>query len=434
MADTDTHGRLLRLMAPHGADTWLEWPEGSPSWVTRRNGGLSARMLHKGHPIGLIPNREVSCWFAVDLDHKTARGRTPSRYHPASDPSALPSIRDLLSQSGIEGTITVGSSSSGGIHLWAPIPNQPTMALAIWLRRVFSDSGYVLAPGVLELFPNVPKSGSNHQGIRVPLLSPGSAVLDPETLLPVHHRIEAFCDAWERCLGWNDAFRVPTACAGATGYFRRLPEAVERLQRGFTAAGQTNELAGCAAYVGASEGLSGAALRSRMCALLARAPGCQKFSGHWNENRRGTLDNWWRYYSTMASKARAAELASSRKPKTDANPRHNDELAARKRYELASAAMVLRDQGITFDTVTAARTALIAEVKRTGGQMSINTVMKHPDIVGWLHAWEGRQGCEPRCTEREITPQPCTDMGCQDCSLPRGSDQRQGFPLEQSRI
>jgi hypothetical protein len=211
-------------------------------------------------------------------------------------------------------------------------------------------------------------------------------VLDPETLLPVHHRIEAFCDDWERCLGWNDGFLVTTACDGATGYFRRLPEAMERLQRGFTVAGQTNELAGCAAYVGAFEGLSGAALRSRMCALLARAPGCQKFSGHWNEIRRGTLDMWWRYYSNMASKAGAAGLASARKPKTDTNSRHNDELAARKRHELASAAMALREQDITFDTVTAARMALIAEVKRTGGQMSINTVMKHPDIVGWLLA------------------------------------------------
>jgi hypothetical protein len=83
---------------------------------------------------------------------------------------------------------------------------------------------------------------------------------------------------------------------------------------------------------------------------------------------------------------RAAGLASARKPNTDTNPRHNDELAARKRYELASAAMDLRDQGIRFDTVTAARKALIVEVKRTGGQMSINTVMKHPDIVGWLLA------------------------------------------------
>jgi hypothetical protein len=260
------------------------------------------------------------------------------------------------------------------------------MALAIWLRRVFSDSGYVLAPGVLELFPNVPKSGSNHQGIRVPLLSPGSAVLDPETLLPVHHRIEAFCDAWERYLGWNDGFRVPTACAGATGYFRRLPEALERLQRGFTAGGQTDELARCAAYIGASEGLSGAALRSRMCALLELAPGCQTFSGHWREIRRGTLDMWWRHYSTKASKARAAGAASPRTPKPNTNPRHNDELAARKRCELASAAMILRERGITFNNVTAARKALIAEVKRTGGQMSMNTVMKHPNLVGWLLA------------------------------------------------
>jgi hypothetical protein len=260
------------------------------------------------------------------------------------------------------------------------------MALAIWLRGVFSDAGYLLAPGVLELFPNVPKYGSNHQGIRVPLLTPGSAVLDAETLLPVHHKIEAFCDLWEQCLSWNDDFHLPTAYPGATGYFRRLPEALDRLQRGFTAAGQTDELASCAAFVGASEGLSGAALRSRMCALLARAPGCQKFSGHWPEIRRGTLDKWWRHYSTKASKARAAGAASPRTPKPDTNPRHNDELAARKRCELASAAMDLSEQRITFDNATAARKALIAEVKRTGGQMSMNTVIKHPDIVGWLLA------------------------------------------------
>lgn len=402
LADDYAYERIIKLLAPHGAKPWLEWRQESSSWIKCKYGLLNSGRLTRGYPFGLIPDKKLTSWFVIDIDNKPNRC---SQYHPARDQNALTQIRKILEEQGIEGTITIRSSDSGGIHLWAPLPEVPTFQLAVWLRRLFTDAGFVLEPGTLEIFPNVPRPGSDHQGIRIPLLTKGSFVLDFETLIPIHNNIEAFCDDWERLLSWNEDFRLPNLVQAATGYFRRLPEAKKRLEQGFTAKGQTDELAGQAAYIAASEGLSGAALRSRMNALLKQAPNCKELSGHWHEISQGKSEKWWRHFSDKAAKACLNTAPNYSRKARKTNPHYNDELARRKRCDVLAAVNALLAQGRKFSTITDSRNAVISEVKLQGGKMSINTVRKHDDLTMRLLATDqDRSWCETRCTAKEFTP------------------------------
>jgi hypothetical protein len=378
LAASDPYERIIKLLAPHGATRWLEWPKESSSWITCKYGQLNANLLKRGYPFGLIPNKNLTSWFVIDIDNKPNRR---SQYHPENDQNALAKIRKILADNGIEGTITLRSSNSGGIHLWTPIPEVSTLELAVWLQQLAREAGLVLAPGTLEIFPNVPKTGSDHQGIRIPLLTQGSFLLDSDTLNPTSSNIELFCDIWERYLGWNQDFALPNQNQAYTGYYRQIPASKERLQRGFTGRGQTYELAGHAAYIAASEGLSGVAIRSRMCALLKQAPNCKALSGHWREIKEGKLDKWWRHYSDKAPKNLARNTLTHDRKNKQKNPLYNQELSDMKRRDLLVAANLLIAQGQKFSTVTQARRAIITEVQRSGGKMSINTVLKHDDLT-----------------------------------------------------
>lgn len=404
MASKEDLERLFALLVGC-TRPWIEWPDHAEHWITYSRGQLTPSRLGVGHPVGILPGRRRSRWAAIDIDHKPNK---VSQYHPQRTEDGIDKIIAILAKNGLEGVVRIQSSTSKGIHLWMPVPEQKTTDLAQWLHSIFANEQCVISQGTLELFPNTPRKGASYKAIRVPLLSPGSWVLD-EDLFPIHQDIGSLCDELERALWINSEFMIRGQPEVPHDYFHDIPQARSRLEKGFTGPGQTDKLAMDAAYIGAYEGLKGAALRTRMCNLLKNAPNAQKHSSHYKEIERGTYDSWWRFYSSKSRTWRESQRevgACKKAPNT--NPSHNSEKSARARMDLERAAETLTQQGLTYPHITAARKALVDQVHQLGGTMSINTVRKHDDIslslIGTESSDEARARCEPSCSAVEFTP------------------------------
>lgn len=395
MAQDDVHGRLLRLVMPHGAYHWLEWPPDSPSWLSRSRGQLQPKVLSQGYPVGVRPDRYRCHFLALDIDFGSC-------YHPSQDPSAIDRICGVLANHGIERLLRVRSSSSGGLHLWAPLPEQGTRELARWLEQRITAAAFHVAKGHLELFPNLALPGSAHNGIRLPLIAPDSWILDDD-LDPVHQSIEGLCEEWTACLACNEEFTLglpatPPAPSGVRG--GKPAEAWERLSKGWSGHGQTYALAKDAAFVACCEGLRGVALQSRMCKLMAQAPGCQAWSKHWAEIASGKYGNGLaKYYSKLGADFARNKPAAERKTKerSSRNPAYNKELSDRRKQALVEACQELENSGEFFQCRTHAINRLLEIVKmKSGRSMSKSTIYKiHLDLVHNLVTPESEAPLDP---------------------------------------
>ncbi|HEY9681897.1 MAG TPA: hypothetical protein V6C86_09985 [Oculatellaceae cyanobacterium] len=118
--------------------------------------------------------------FAVlDIDAK-------SKYH---NKSQLDRLLKVLTKAGLGRCSLYRSSFSGGWHLYIFFDEQISSAdLRKQLVHLLSLSDFVVADGVLEVFPN-PGNGSKGKGLRLPL-QPGWAWLDKRTLDIDHYREE----------------------------------------------------------------------------------------------------------------------------------------------------------------------------------------------------------------------------------------------------
>ncbi|MCP9782848.1 hypothetical protein KBY83_05865 [Cyanobium sp. WKJ7-Wakatipu] len=366
--------RLHSLIVDRKFD-WLRKPP-AKDWFTVNNYPIRPEHLLSGEPTATRPGQGLTRWLVIDID-------AGGRYHPKNNPDAIPKILQLLAEQGLEGVLIVQSSDSRGIHLWVPIPPQLTSIVAKWLEDLIRLAGFQVQPGHLELFPNVTKKGSLPYGIRLPLIAPDSCVLDQD-LTPVHRDVGAFCDQWEAALAVNDSFALAPgrdADPDARGYWHLIPEARYRLQRGFTGPKQTDELAAQAAYLAAWEGLSGAALQKRMCALLLAAPGCRQFSSHYRHIAAGTLVHWWQHYSKHGGERCKATAGQSEYARPKAYT-HNADLASGRAQLIEQAVLQLSDAGLAFPTLTAAREAVAELVKQQSGKKpGVNTLRKQDQLL-----------------------------------------------------
>lgn len=363
--------RLFDLIVDRPFD-WLRKPAGH-DWFTVTTCPIRPEHLLSGEPVASRPGKAATRWLAIDID-------TKGRYHPNKNPHAIPKILQLLAEQGLEGVLIVQSSDSCGIHLWVPIQDQLTSIVALWLEALISRAGFQVQKGHIELFPNVTKKGALPHGLRLPLIAPGSYVLDQD-LTPVHRDAGVFCDQWEAALAINDSFALAPdhdADPDARGYWQWIPEARYKLQCGFTGPMQTDELAAHAAYLAAAEGLSGAALQKRMCALLLAAPGCRQFSGHYREIAAGRLNKWWKHYSEHGGDRYKAPSGQSEYARPKAYT-HNADLASGRAQAIEQAVGQLRDAGLAFSTLTGAREAVVVLVRQQTGKKPGNATLKKQD-------------------------------------------------------
>jgi len=352
---------------------WIHKPAGG-NWRTVHDAPSRPVDLLGGDPVGVRPGKGHTRWVAIDID-------AGGRYHPEHNPQAISALLQLLAVQRLEGVIIIQSSESGGIHLWIPVQPQPTQRLAEWLEGLVTRAGFRVEKGHLELFPNAVRTqGALPQGIRLPLVAAGSVVLDAD-LNHVHRNADRFCDQWEAALAINDAFALATerdSHPDARGYWRSIPDSEFKLQQGFTGPKQTDELAGHAAYVAAWEGLSGVALQRRMCALLLKAPGCKQHSSHYREIAAGTLDKWWQHYSKHVGERYTAPAGQSECTRPQ-SPMHNADLASGRALAIEEAVLQLREAGLAFPTLTAAREAVAELVRQQTDKKPGNATLKKQD-------------------------------------------------------
>ena len=145
----------------------------------------------------------------------------------------LPQIEMALETIGIVRTIPLRSSWSGGIHLYIPLPQKyPTFSVACAVQQCLEAQGFAIAPGQLEVFPNVKQYAkswlgefSEYNGHRLPLQpATGSCLLD-SSYTPMGDNLAVFFALWDNAVVMNDHAEIAEALAIARANHRRRKRA-----------------------------------------------------------------------------------------------------------------------------------------------------------------------------------------------------------------
>jgi hypothetical protein len=386
---------------------WREriWPDGDQKrWLennVRQKGSGKlvplnlGRLIHyigqpDGKLLGVRPGLETD-WLAVDVD-------IHSPYHPANNPEQFDRLVQLLRDHDLS-FVLVRSSDSHGVHLWIPLPLCSSAALAEFADDLFRSAGFIIRKGTLELFPNVRKeAGSRYLGIRLPLMHPDSRVLDQENYTPIAESLSTFRqklplflqhwrDALERNAGATESLPIH---AGGGGYYSPalIAENEKRLAEGFTGRSQSSKLAGNACFIGASKGLTGAALQAYMNKRLSELPGFERYSRHQREILKGDYSEWVSFYSARANRLDARFRRGGRRPAAAAPatpaPANRGNLATREanRAAITEAVADLCRRMRFCPTREAAREAVAAKARELGHeQITARTCRHHQDLL-----------------------------------------------------
>jgi hypothetical protein len=386
---------------------WREriWPDGNQKrWlennIRQKGSGKPVplnlgRLIHyigqpNGKLLGVRPGVDTD-WLAVDVD-------IHSPYHPANNPEQFDRLTQLLRDHDLS-FVLVRSSDSHGLHLWIPLPLCSSAALAEFADDLFRSAGFVPVDGELELFPNESrKADSGYKGIRLPLMHPDSHVLDQENYTPIAESLSTFRQKLPLFLQhWRDALERNAGAAenlplhaGGGGYFSRgrIADNEKKLAEGFTGHSQTSVLAGCAAFIGASNGYTGAVLQSYVNRRLAEAPGFARFCRHQGEIRNGDYSGWVRFYSGKANRQDARFRRGGRRPAAAAPatpaPANRGNKATREanRAAITEAVADLCGRMRFCPTRKDAHTAVAAKARELGHeQITARTCRYHQDLL-----------------------------------------------------
>ncbi len=175
------------------------------SWTTRKDTLTNKLFINYWRDQNIflgLRHGDTTNFFTLDID-------TGSQYHPNQDKNAIRAIQKLLKSKGLPASNPIHSSDSGGIHIYYHLAqsfNSDDLATCIY--NVFTEAGYVVKAGQLEIFPNVRKSEhSEFNGLRLPMQS-GSTMLDVKTLEPIKSDMKLFQEVAEECRILNAGFRL----------------------------------------------------------------------------------------------------------------------------------------------------------------------------------------------------------------------------------
>ncbi|HEY9762794.1 MAG TPA: bifunctional DNA primase/polymerase, partial [Trichocoleus sp.] len=272
-----------------------------PIWKTQKRYPITPRVLWKRHqdPSDLVGVRfgTYTNYAMMDVD---AKSRVWER---------LDELRAALETIGICRTIPIRSSSSGGLHLYIPLPERvKTFSLACALKVCLESAGFAIAPGQLEIFPNV-KSYSKwwmgefteYNGHRLPLQpGTGSCLLDDWCEQPLGDTLRAFFTWWDDCAPCQDMELLEIALQTGRQHHRKRfarksnhPASLWRedleyqIEQGWTSAGQTNwMLKTIACYGRVFERLEGQYLADYIERVAIACPGFEVYCQHQYEIKK----------------------------------------------------------------------------------------------------------------------------------------------------
>ncbi|MGB6015957.1 MAG: hypothetical protein WBG32_14595, partial [Nodosilinea sp.] len=349
-------------------------------WRTVRKYPLKPRTLFERY---LDPGQLVGVRFGNDTRYGLLDIDAGSPYL-----DQLPTIAAALETIGIVRWVPIRSSSSGGLHLYLPLPEDvPTFALACALQQAMTSQGLAIKQGQLEIFPNVKAHAAYWKGEfteynahRLPLQpGTGAAILNGD-MSPESDSLSHFFALWDNCAAQQDPDDLRQALAIARDNQRKRrrrknvnPVATWRadleneINEGWSGPGQTNGLLkAIACYGRVFEGLDGHELAHYVERIAITRPG---YLDHCRHQREITLKaKAWanaaeKYYWPLGTEP-------VREKKTySVNQQRMDE--ARSRIAIAAAEIRLNAPGTVRGWVQR-----LVELAHT----SVETLYKHRDL------------------------------------------------------
>ena len=209
---------------------WIAQPSWSPivktddSWITIVNpsgkkvplvlGTVESyyrRDLILGKRFGKLTN-----YLMIDIDIN-------SPFHPSN--GGYRPILDAMERIGLCRFLIIRSSTSGGIHLYFPLPEPvSSWELAYTAHSALTADGIHVIGGQCELFPNKKAFNAEHNGHRLPLQD-GSFLLD-EDFCPISNHKADFVIRWQTAAAFQDVTRLKQAIASKAVVVPLLPQTI----------------------------------------------------------------------------------------------------------------------------------------------------------------------------------------------------------------
>ncbi len=344
---------------PHRYDyLWAEHPhpDERPDWQTESRHPLSDRLLQQGTMLYGVRFGPTTRYCVLDVDKGSA-------YHPTRDRFAWRRLITALDALGLVQAVICTSSYSGGLHLYFPFDTeQKTWAIALAVSTLLENSGFKLAPGQLEVFPNCKAyvtSGEHslYNGHRLPMQA-GSYLLNQD-LQMIWGNQETFVQHWQFAQLRNSldtkaldrilkvARRRQFRVTGKADKF--LNDLNAEIEQGWTGPGQTNRLLGRIAMrsyifghvLYTDKPLEGNALVHDIVTIAQALPGYHDWCQHQHEVEKRAQD--WRLaieqsrYFHYGTDKRPSELSPDVPDESEPNWNQQQQAEARARLQQAVA-------------------------------------------------------------------------------------------------
>lgn len=365
-----------------------------PQWQTHTKYPLRPRVLWQrwNDPNVLIGVRfgSTTTYALIDID------RT-SPYHPATNPVGLPLILAALETIGIVRHLLLTSSSSGGLHLYLPLPHAvPSFGLAQALKQCLAAQEIEIAAGQVELFPNtksyaIPGTYTEYNAHRLPLQpDSGSYLLDADGN-SIGNDLGQFFRHWDTAAAGQDLETLHEAIAVArrnSSKRKRHRIAVvdewrndlqTEINDGWTGYGQTNHLLKTIACYGVVfERLTGEALAEFVQSTAINAPGYETHCRHQHEiAQRSKL--WARsaekYWWALGSEPQRSSSPFSGDSSEDKRINQNQARAEEAKGRIQATFMRLQRDGELPSDITSRIRVLIREA-----HTSVQTLYRYREI------------------------------------------------------
>jgi hypothetical protein len=362
--------------------------------------------------VGVRPGSQAN-QLVIDID-------LGSEYHPhlsenGENWTEIEKIRTILLEIGLE-TRLFYSSDQGGIHIRAFLPELvKSIHLGAAVEYALIDAGYNFENGQLELSPRIkpydpdPKKITLQQAFRLPLQKGGAYIGIghdvEERLNSLDHLVEIIKDnceeqdmevlkaamevAYDRLYAANKNKKYTPTARGTAQKFKESME--DRMERGFTATGQTNELMQEVVKYGyiflRHEGEN---LKDWLEQTIEELPGYRDYCGHQNEMERKASE--WQKWVEKSRYYPYGGKVSSTKALTKVKRNGNEEKAT---SVMARLKIVVKQINESFKTVTAVFAKLrekAAEFKSFNTKFSNKTLYKPK----YREVWEKLLEVSPR--------------------------------------
>ena len=378
-----------------------------PDWKAVTAYPIARRLAHRGKLIAIRP-KTYTQFLVLDLD-------TLSRYHPKQNPYAIPQLQQALEERlGLATCIPIRSSDSRGMHLWYWFKDeQNSYRLAEAVAIVLKEAGFILQAGHLETFPNRkawidsdnPDDWSQYHAIRLPLLEPGSYLLDAHNdyqplLHPLLDQQQEFLHLIEHCQRRNDltSERIEAILATQPKPYKKvsvsgnqyLTDLLDKVRDGWDGHGQTNQLLFDVTRLirifghllhGTEPYWETERLTHAIHDYLLTLPGREQFCSH-NHELDKLAQNWAKWVQTSKYKPYGygkTPLDTEPQPETVLPTHtHNQKLQQTARERIINAIVQLLEQGC-LPTTTTARIAALESLGIQRGTLYRHRDLWHPE-------------------------------------------------------